>query len=175
MLTRHDEHRHDEHRHDERRHDERGQLTLLIIGLVAIAALLIVVAIDVSKVFLARRALSSAADAAALAAAQAVDKAAVYRGDGGCGSLLPLDPAQAASYADAALADDEGDLRQTFVSLDAAQTDVQTGTVTVHVGGEVAVPFGKVLALLLPGHADGRVHVDATAHAQSPLTAPGGC
>jgi uncharacterized membrane protein len=157
------------------RDDDRGQLTLLIIGLVAIAALLIVVAIDVSKVFLARRALSSAVDAAALAAAQAVDKAAVYRGDGGCGNLLPLDSAQAASYADAALTDDEDDLRQTFASLDAAQTDVQNGTVTVHVAGDVAVPFGKVLALLLPGHADGRVHVDATAHAQSPLTAPGGC
>ena len=35
--------------------------------------------------------------------------------------------------------------------------------------------FGHVLAVLVPGHGDGRVQVDATSHAQSPLTAPGGC
>ena len=53
--------------------DDAGQLTLLIIGFTALATLLILVGVDVSKVFLARRALSSAADAAALAAAQSVN------------------------------------------------------------------------------------------------------
>lgn len=151
-----------------------GQLTLLVIGFAAIAALLVVVAIDVSKVFLARRALASAADAAALAAAQAVDKDAVYRGGHGCGGLLPVDADRATAYADGALADDDADLRQTFARLDAARTDVDDGTVSVHLSGEVAVPFGGVLALLAR-RADGRVHVAVTAHAQSSLTAPGGC
>jgi hypothetical protein len=158
-----------------RRDEDSGQLTLMIIGFVAIAATLVVVGIDVSKVFLARRALSSAADAAALSAAQGVDKAAIYGGAGGCGGLLPLDPATAASYAENALDDDADDLRQTFAALDAPETQVQSGTVSVHLAGDVALPFGHVMALLLPGHADGRVHVDVTAHAQSPLSIPGGC
>ena len=155
---------------------EEGQLTLLIIGFVAIAATLVVIGVDVSKVFLARRALSSVADSAALAAAEAVDKDAIYTGHGGgCGNLLPLDPSRASELATGAVADDETDLRHTFATLDVPDTVVDNGTVTVHLSGEVALPFGRVVALLLPGHADGRAHVDVTAHAQSPLTEPGGC
>ena len=79
---------------------DEGQLTLLIIGFVAIAAVLIVIGVDASKVFLAQRALSSAADAAALSASQAVDKAAIYAGTGGrCGGLLPLDDVEASRRA----------------------------------------------------------------------------
>jgi hypothetical protein len=47
--------------------------------------------------------------------------------------------------------------------------------VTVHLSGRVALPFGRVLALLVPGHDDGRVQVDTASHAQSPLSVPGGC
>jgi hypothetical protein len=158
-----------------RRRCDGGQLTVLIIGYVAIAAVLIVVGVDVSKVFLARRALSSAADAAALAAAQGVDKAAIYRGAGGCGGLLPLEPEVATSYAESSLNDSRGSLRQTFATLDAPETGVQAGTVSVHLSGQVAVPFGRILALLVAGHDDGRVRVDVVAHAQSPLSATGGC
>lgn len=153
-----------------------GQLTLLIIGYVAIAAVLVVVGVDASKVFLAQRALSSAADAAALAAAQAVDKGAIYAGTGGgCGGLLPLDPAEAQQRAETAVGDQDSSLRSTFATLDAPQTEVAAGTVTVHLSGRVGLPFGHVLALLVPGHADGRVQVDTTSHAQSPLSVPGGC
>ena len=155
---------------------EDGQLTLLIIGCVAIAAVLVVVGVDASKVFLARRALSSAADAAALAAAQALDKDAIYTGTAGsCGGLLPLDPVDAARRAELAL-DDQGDaLRGTFVSVDEPATTVRADTVAVHLSGRVGLPFGSVLALLVPGHPDGTVRVDADAHAQSPLSVPGGC
>jgi hypothetical protein len=153
-----------------------GQLTLLIIGFVAIAALLVIVGADASKVFLAQRALSSAADAAALDASQAVDKQAIYAGTaGGCGGLLPLDDAEAAHRAALAVDDEAASLRNTFATLGAPQTSVSGGTVAVHLSGRVAVPFGHVLALLLPGHDDGRVQIDATSHAQSPLSAPGGC
>lgn len=155
---------------------EDGQLTLLIIGFVAIAATLIVIGVDVSKVFLARRALSSVADSAALAAAEAVDKDAIYTGHGGgCGHLLPLDESRAAQLASDAVADDQADLHHTFATLDAPDTIVDNGTVSVHLSGEVSLPFGRVVALLLRGHADGKARVDVTSHAQSPLTEPGGC
>lgn len=157
-------------------HGDEGQLTLLIIGFVAIAAVLIVVGADASKVFLAQRALSSAADAAAISAAQAVDKNAIYTGTGGgCGGLLPLDATDAADRAATAVDQQADSLRSTFASLDPPETDVAAGTVAVHLSGRVALPFGHILALLVPGHDDGRVRVDATAHAQSPLSAPGGC
>jgi len=153
-----------------------GQLTLLIIGFVAIAAVLIVIGVDASKVFLAQRALSSAADAAALSAAQAVDKEAIYAGTGGgCGGLLPLDQAEATQRADGAVDDQAESLRSTFATLDPPETDVSGGTVAVHLSGRVALPFGHILALLVPGHDDGRVEVQTTSHAQSPLSAPGGC
>lgn len=153
-----------------------GQLTLLIIGFVAIAATLVVIGVDASKMFLARRALSSVADSAALAAAQAVDRDAIYAGTGGgCGNLLPLDPIRAGELADTAVSDDGDDLRHTFAALDPPDTRVDNGTVTVHLSGDISLPFGRVVALLVPGHADGRAHIDVTAHARSPLTAPGGC
>jgi hypothetical protein len=153
-----------------------GQLTLLIIGFVAIAAVLVVAGVDASKVFLAQRALSSAADAAALAAAQAVDKDAVYAGTaGGCGGLLPLDGGEAGRRATSAVEDQTSSLHSTFATLDAPQTDVSGGTVAVHLSGRLGLPFGHILAVLVPGHDDGRVRVDVVAHAQSPLSVPGGC
>jgi uncharacterized membrane protein len=153
-----------------------GQLTLLIIGLTFIAATLVLVGVDASKVFLARRALASAADAAALAGAQAVDKSALYAGAAmDCGAPLPLDAMAATSYADDALAGEEPGLRQTFGVLDPANTSVAAGTVSVHLSGRVALPFGRVLALLLPSDSDGTVAVSVTSSAQSPRVAPGGC
>jgi uncharacterized membrane protein len=155
---------------------EGGQLTLLVIGYVGIVLVLIVAAIDVSKVFLARRALAAAADSAALNAAQSVDRAAVYDGDlGGCGSLLPLDPTAADLAVQSTVADDAADLRHLFASLDPVRADVDAGTVAVGLSGDVGVPFGRVLSWLLPGHDDGRVHVAVSASAQSPVSSPSGC
>lgn len=160
-----------------RRHPrgEEGQLTVLIIGYVAIAAVLVVAGIDVSKVFLARRALSSVADAAALAASQSVDRAALYQGSGSCGELLPLDPDGARLEATSSLADAVPDLQQTFASIAQPDVAVTADTVTVRLSGEVHVPFGSVLSLLHVGAADGTVDVGVASSAQSPVTAPGGC
>lgn len=158
-----------------RRRDDDGQLTLLVIGYTLIAVVLITVGVDASKVFLARRALASAADAAALAAAQAVDRAAVYAGkSGGCDGLLPIDQERAADLVAASL-DDAVDLRHALVAVDPPRTAVAAGTVSVRLGGDVGLPFARVVALLDPRHPDGRVHVEATAHAQAPLAVPGGC
>jgi len=154
---------------------DEGQLTVLVIGYTFLLAVLVVIGVDVSKVFLARRALSSVADAAALAAAQAGDRAAIYAGAAGCGGVLPIDPSAATQQVDASLADDLADLRQTFATVQPADVVAADGTVTVHLAGEVKVPFGQVLTLLDPTRSNGLVHVSVTAAAQSPVTAPGGC
>jgi len=153
---------------------DRGQISLLLIGYAAIALVLIVVGIDVSAVFLARRALASTADAAALDGAQALDRTAVYGGAvSGCGAALPIDPAAARQRAVAVVADDADDLRRAFRSVDPADVRVDAGTVTVRLTGRARVPFGRLLAVLLPGHDDGAVEVDVTAHARSPVSSAG--
>jgi hypothetical protein len=155
--------------------DDTGAITVLVIGYVAIALALIVVGIDVSKVFLAERALSAAADSAALAAAQGVDRTAVYDGSGlRCGSRLPLDAARATALATGSVADNDGDLQRSFSRLDAPVTDVTGGTATVRLSGAVGVPFGRVLGWLDPS-TGGRVGVSETSHAQSPVAGAAGC
>ena len=149
---------------------DEGSLTLLVIGYTFLAASLVVVGIDVSKVFLAQRALASAADAAALSAAQELDRAAVYAGAETCGSL-PLDGQAAAQAAEHSVVDAADGLRATFAALAPPDVGVTAGTVTVRLHGEVPVPFGRVVALLLPGSPGGRVPVSASASAQSATTA----
>jgi Flp pilus assembly protein TadG len=153
-----------------------GQLTLLIIGFVSIGLVLVVIGVDVSKVFLARRALSSVADAAALAGAQSLDRDAIYTGAaGGCGDLLPLDPSSAQSRVEEAVADDADDLHGNLADMDAPEVNVDAGVVTVQLGGDVSLPFAGIIGWLDPRRRDGRVHVNVVAHAQAPLTVPDGC
>ena len=148
---------------------DEGSLTLLVIGYTLIAALLVVVGVDVSKVFLAQRSLSSAADAAALTGAQAIDRASIYHGSTTC-TELPVDVDQATVAARASLDDAADGLRQSFEELSSPVVDVAGGTVRVSLHGEVSVPFGRVLSLLLPDHPGGRVGVSADAAATSTLT-----
>lgn len=150
---------------------DEGSLTLLVIGYTLIAAVLVIIGVDVSKVFLAQRALSSAADAAALTGAQAIDRVSLYRGAGGC-SGLPVDVDQATAAASASLDDAGEGLRQTFDLLAAPDVEVAGDTVRVRLHGEVSVPFGRVLAVLLPDHPGGRVGVGADAAATSTLSSP---
>lgn len=147
-----------------------GSIMVLIIGYTTIAAVLIVVGVDVSKVFLAQRALASAADSAALAAAEGVDTHAVYSGPGlQCGQPLPLDQGRAAALAAGSVAADSPDLGRSFASLADPRTAVDGGTVSVALTGEVAVPFGRVLGWLDPSRSDGLVRVSETSHARSPV------
>jgi hypothetical protein len=154
---------------DGSRRDE-GSIMVLVIGYTAIAAVLITVGIDTSKVFLAQRALASAADSAALAAAQGVDARAIYSGAGlRCGQPLPLNQLHAAELAGTSVEGDAPDLSHTFATLGPPQTSLAGGTVSVELSGEVAVPFGKVLGWLDPSRPNGLVHVSETSHARSPV------
>jgi uncharacterized membrane protein len=159
-----------------RRHEDEGSITVLVIGYTAIALVLIVVGVDVSKVFLAQRALSSAADSAALAAAQGVDRAQIYNGAAlQCGARLPLDPGRAGTLAAQSLDDARPTLGHSVAELAAPQTAVESGTVSVRLTGAVHVPFGKVLSWLDPSRPDGLVHISETAHARSPVGGAAGC
>ncbi len=147
---------------------------VLIIGYTAIAAVLITVGIDTSKVFLAQRALASAADSAALAAAQGVDVNAIYAGGAlRCGQPLPLDLQHASTLAIGSVGDDRTDLQHSFVTIADPQTSLDAGTVTVELSGEVAVPFGRVLSWLDPSRPNGLVRVTETSHARSPVAGSG--
>jgi uncharacterized membrane protein len=152
-------------------HGDEGSLTLLVIGYTLIAAVLIVVGVDASKVFLAQRALSSAADAAALAGAQAVDRASIYADGTSCAGL-PVDASSAQVAVDESVREAAESLRATFVSLAAPNVGVEGGAVEVRLRGQVTVPLGGVLAMLLPDHPDGHVEVAATSAATSALTSP---
>jgi hypothetical protein len=150
--------------------EDDGSVMVLIIGYAAIAAVLMTVGVDVSKVFLAQRALAAAADSASLAAAQGVNTHAVYDGPGlQCDQALPLDPGRSAALAAGSVAADRPDLDQSFASLADPQTSVDGGTVSVTLTGEVAVPFGRVLGWLDPSRPDGLVRVTETSHARSPV------
>ena len=63
-----------------REHDERGQISLLILGFTVIAVVLIIGAVDVTAVQLARARLLDTADGAALDASDALDNRKTYGG-----------------------------------------------------------------------------------------------
>jgi uncharacterized membrane protein len=57
-----------------------GTILLFLVGLVVVLALTVATVIDVSHLYLSRRAIVAAADAAALAGAQGINAPAVYAG-----------------------------------------------------------------------------------------------
>lgn len=159
-----------------RRDADDGSILVLVIGYTAIAAVLLIVGVDLSSVFLARRALGSTTDAAALAAAQGIDRSQLYDGPAlQCGQQLPLDPDRAAQLASAAVDEDRPGLRHTFRSVGAPEVSIAGGTVGVRVVGEVRMPFARVVSWLDPRSDDGAIQISATSHARSPVTGPAGC
>lgn len=139
--------------------DERGSVTLLIIGFAGILLLAIAVVTDASKVFLAQRALSGTADAAALAAANAVDETRIYRG--GIGAALPLSSANVASAA-AEYASEAG-LAHRFDGF--GLTDASTDGVVVRVGFGALVRLPFFNTLLTPAGSGFRITATASATA----------
>ncbi len=76
-----------------RRRDERGQVTVMIVGFVAVLAMAVAAVTDASAAYLHRSGLDTVADGAALAAADALDRDRVYQQ--GLGETPDLDPALA--------------------------------------------------------------------------------
>ena len=139
--------------------DESGQLLLLVLVYALVAAALVMVVTDVSKVYLARRSLAAVADGAALAAAQSIDRAAFY--DGGYEGMLRIDP-QRAAVAVQAYAERNG-LAARFVDFTYDPPQLTDGrTVSVRVHCRVVLPFTGFFT----GHAQA-VNLDVQASAQS--------
>jgi uncharacterized membrane protein len=153
--------RHRRLRHRRLRDRDDGQLLLLVIGLAVIAAMLVTVVTNVSKVFLWERSLASAADGAAVAASSAVDEPPLYAGR--TGERLPLSPdgagARVAAYvAGAGLAERFGPRFEYDVA-------VENDTVTVTFTAPVDLVF---VNLVSSAYADG-YPMSVTASARSPL------
>jgi hypothetical protein len=138
---------------------ESGQVTLLVIGFAAMLVALVAVVVDASQVMLLRRSLSSLADGAALAGAQAAAERVLYTD--GVGQVLPIDPAAArAAVVDYLATSGAGDIE----GLRLAGVAVEAGRVTV----TLAAPAELALVNVVTASADGTI-VTARASATSPV------
>lgn len=124
------------------RHGDRGQTTVLTLGYLVIALLLVTIVVNLSRVFLAQRALDSAADEAAIAAVQAVRTDPYY--GSGAGDRLPLSgPGARDAVVHHLAATDVGSACEGFTVDDVAAT---TTAVTVTVSCRVSIPFANVVS-----------------------------
>ena len=139
---------------------EQGTVLLLILGLVVLAGLFVTVVIDVSALFLDRRAMIAAADGAALAGAQAVDERTLYTNGLPDSGPLVLDESRAKAAVRSYL-ENSGvfeDYAGLVVSIDTTST-----TVTVHLAARVRPP---VVNAVTPGAGWG-VTVESNATART--------
>ena len=95
--------------------DDEGQVSVLIVGFVAVLVVLIGVVVDASAAFLQRAGLNSLADSAALAATDGVQGEAIYTH--GLGQRGQIDPEAARNYAEVYLT--ESGARQMYAGLTA--------------------------------------------------------
>jgi hypothetical protein len=126
---------------------------LLVLGFTVVLVALVAVVADVSVLLLAKRGVASAADGAAVAGAQQLDRDALYAG--GLGEELPLDPAGVASAVSA--------YARTVEPRTALQASVQGGAVRVRAARRVPLPFGRYAGV-------GAVTVRAEATARGPVS-----
>ena len=136
---------------------EDGSVLVLVLGLTSVLLALVAVVVDVSAVVLARRGVASAADGAAVAAAQGLDLDAFYAG--GVEGGVPLSEQEVArrvaEYAD------EAALGQPGLALESSVEDGVTARVLAT--RTVSLPLGGRLGR-------GGVTVRAQARARAPLT-----
>ncbi|MCW2598961.1 MAG: Protein of unknown function rane [Frankiales bacterium] len=142
------------------RTQDEGTVLFLTLGLAVVLLLLVAVVVDISAVILAKRGVSSAADGAALAAAQQPDRAAINDHGGALASRLPLDEVAVqdvvATYA--------GDADDSLPGLRLVATVEGAGKqeAVVDAYRTITVPFGGWLGI-------GKVQVHAVARARSPV------
>jgi Flp pilus assembly protein TadG len=113
---------------------QRGTITLWLLGLGVLLLPLGGLGLDLGRAFSTRRSLGSAADAAALAGAGAIDVAA-YRADG----TVRLDPARAETRARHSVAEQLDDAGRTL------RVRVDPDAVTVEVEGDVDLTLLRLL------------------------------
>jgi len=142
--------------------DDEGQVVLLIVGFAVMAALLVAVVANVSRVFLYERSLAAAADGAAVAASSALEEPAVYDRSRGLRDRLPLDPVRAEARVAAYAQDTELPRRFRGFGYSVA---VAADTATVTFSARVDLPF---VGAVVPEYAGG-VPITVTASARSPL------
>jgi hypothetical protein len=140
------------------RRGDDGTVLPLTLGFLMISIMLVIVVADASALYLARRSLASAADGAALAAAQDIDEVAIYTATGQL-EELPLGRV-AETVADYELqADPSGGTKLTATLLDPT-------TVRVEGRRTINLPVVSLLGV-------GPVTVTADAQAQSRVRPPG--
>lgn len=139
-----------------RRRDDDGTVLVLVLGFTLVLMLMVGLVVNVSAAALARRSVASAADGAAVAAAQALDLERLYA-DGLPDGRIPLSPADAAqrvaAYAAVAAAAQPGL---------ALSVTVDGSTASVVAMREVRLPFSRLVGLQ-------PLRVQAIARARSPI------
>ena len=139
-----------------RPHGDDGTVLVLTLGLAALLLVLVGVVVDVSVTVLAKRSVASAADGAAISAAQALDYDVFYAS--GLAGGVPLSSegvAERVATYEVLAAREQPGLRL-YGSVEGGGTAVVTGT------RAVALPFTGWLG-------DGTVEVTAQARARAPL------
>lgn len=121
-----------------KRTNDEGSILVLGIGLSLVCVLIATVAINVATVWLARTALDSVADGAALAGAQAIDRAAIYQE--GLRGITRVSPSLARAKVRAYLARPE--VQAQVHDLKLRSVSVSGNSVQVTVSCLPAMPFG---------------------------------
>jgi hypothetical protein len=118
---------------------EDGQILILLVGYVVVALSLIVVAVDITAVHLARTQLLDACDAAALDAADADDAASLYQH--GVGATVPLTADSVRAAVRWYLQDAVPPARMDQVVVDAGTGTPDGATAVVELSGRVRLPL----------------------------------
>ncbi|MCU1432474.1 MAG: Protein of unknown function rane [Actinotalea sp.] len=139
------------------RHDDEGTVLVLLLGFTAVLLLMVAVVVNVSSVILAKRGLASAADGAAVAAAQELDLDAVYAR--GLGERIPLDPQRVGGRVEQY--EREAEPGQPGLELRGDVSPDGT-TAVVRAVRLVELPFGRILGFE-------PVRVQAEARARAPV------
>ena len=133
--------------------NERGQVSVLVVGMALLAFAVAGLAVDGTRAWLLRRTLQSAADAAALAGAGALDRAGYY---GSAGEDVSLDPVAGRRIALGWLARRSLDARSSVTSSEERVTVELTSdlpTTFLSIVGVRAIPVGvRADAAPMPGN-----------------------
>ena len=140
-----------------RRESDDGTVLVLVLGFAMVLLLMVGVVVNVSAAALARRAVASAADGAAVAAAQALDEDALLRA-GLSGQRLPL----SLSGAQQRVAAYAKQVASTQPGL-ALTVSVDGGTASVVAVRDVRLPFARLVGLR-------PLRVEATGRARAPVS-----